>query len=190
VHGDGSRRVRQEKQADDADPEDPPGGSVAAPFIGDPAAQGANDAGRQDKYQGNERGLFKVEPVLRHVVLGQPEGKRHEAAKHEVIGKPVPPDPRFGQRLELLPDRGKAGILPTVLELGVVVGEKQENERHHQHRDGIDDRYRPPAQRHDDQWCDEDVQCCARVAGAEYTHRDALLFLAEPGGGVGDADGE
>ena len=85
---------------------------------------------------------------------------------------------------------GEALVAAPLFELRIRVGEEQENEGHHQHRDGIDHRHRAPTHRDHDQRRDEDVQRGARVAGAEDAHREALLLLAEPGRGVGDADRE
>ena len=76
---------------------------------------------------------------------------------------------------------------------GSSVGQEPEQDRHHQHGDGVDLGHHPPRCRgrgRDDQRRDELGERGTRVAGAEDAHRRALPLLAEPGRRVGDADRE
>ena len=190
VNGEGRRRVGQEEQTNDRDPKHPPGHRVAAPFIGEPASQGTDNAGRQYKEQGDECRRRQLQAVFRDVVFGQPQGKRHEPTKNEVVGKTVPPHPGLPERREHLAECRYFPLPLAPLELGIRVGKEPKDDSHHQHRHGVDRRHRAPAQGHDDQRRDEDVQCRAGVAGAENAQHRALPLFLEPGGGVGDADGK
>ena len=62
VNGDGCRRVSQKEQANDADPENPPGNGITTPFIGEPSTQGPDDTGRQHEKQGDQRRLLEAQP--------------------------------------------------------------------------------------------------------------------------------
>ena len=81
-----------------------------------------------------------------------------------------------------------------VLAVQRVLGRQEpEQDRHHQHGDGVDLGHHPPRRRGggcDDQRGDELGERGARIAGTEDAHRRALPLLAEPGRRVGDADRE
>ena len=183
-------RIGQKEQTYNADPKDPPGYPVTAPLIREPPAQGADNTGRQYKDQGYESRLLQVQTVLRHVIFGQPQRKRYKSSKDKIVGETIPPHPGFRECLELFTQSRKTLVPPAVLVLGIVIGKKPKNDGHDHHGNGVDHGYRTPAQGHDDQWRDENIQRCTGVAGTEYTHRKTLLFFSKPGRGVSNTDGE
>ena len=186
-------RVAQQEHAGEADPHHPPGDRVPAPLVGRPAAQRADRPGRQVEQNGQERRGGERQPVLADVVLGQPQRQRHEGAEHEVVGEAEAPDAHVEQRLQLLAQRDAragSGVLAVQRVLG---GQEPEQDRHHQHGDGVDLRHRAPRAGGgggDDQRGDELGERRPRIAGAEDAHRRALPLLAEPGRGIGDAHRE
>ena len=192
VDGQRGGRITEQEQANQADPQHPPGYGVAAPFVRCPAAQGANRPGRQVEEDGQECGGGQRQAVFADIVLGQPQRQRHERAEHEGVGQAKAPHSRIDQGQQLLA-QGRAGavLIGPFLVQRVGIGEEPEQHGHRHHGDGVNlGHHLPGAGGSDDQRGDELGQRRPGVAGAENAHRRALPFLAEPGRGVGDADRE
>jgi hypothetical protein len=167
----------------------PPHLSEAQP----PRARIAPD-GRSKKMVRNAA-VAKRQAVFADVVLGQPQRQRHEPAEYEVVGQTEPPHPGVEQAASSCsPSMGRGRLLSGRVPFscsGSAIGEEPEQHRHHHHRHGVDlGHHLPRAKGGNDQRSDELGQRGAGVARAENAHRRALPLLAEPGRGVGDADGE
>ena len=184
------RRVGKEEQANHADPEHPPRNGIAAPFVGGPPAQGADETGGQGKAHGDQCRGLKIESVFRDVVFRKPEGEGDKPPEHEVVGKTESPDTGLHERRHLIAERREAPFAAALLELGIGVGEKPESDGHHHHGHRVDLRDGAPTQSHDDQRSGQVGDRRSGVAGAEDAHRRALLLLGKPGGRVGDTDRE
>ncbi len=174
-------RVAEEEQTDQRNPEHPPSGLAAAVTVGNPAAQGANDAGGQGEQHGNERGGFQIKAVFADVVFRQPQRQRHKAAEYEVVSDPEPPHPQIHQWGELLAERQLDPGFFAFFGLGIGISEEPEHDGHYQHGDGIDLRHHPPAIGDHQQRRDEVRDGGTGVTGAEDAHGRPLPFLAEPG---------
>ncbi len=186
----GGRWITEQEQANQADPQHPPGHGVAAPFVRGPAAEGANRSGRQIEEDGQKRGGRQGQAVFADVVFRQPQRQRHEPAEHEGVGQTEPPDPGVEQGRQLLAETGSDPVFGHALFVQWIgIGEEPEQHRHDHHRHGVDLRHHlPRAKGANDQRGDELGQRGTGVARAENPHRRALPLLAEPGRGVGDAD--
>ncbi|MCY1187307.1 hypothetical protein D9M73_282700 [compost metagenome] len=81
MDGHGGRRIGEEEQADQADPEHAPVHRAGAVAVAEPAAEGANQPRWQGEQHGDEGRGLQVQAVFGDVVLRQPQGQGDEAAE-------------------------------------------------------------------------------------------------------------
>ncbi|CAM3247979.1 hypothetical protein PSAE105876_29605 [Pseudomonas aeruginosa] len=191
VDGHGGLRVGEEEQAHQADPEHAPVHRARAVVVAEPAAEGADQAGRQGEQHGDEGRGLQVQAVFGDVVLRQPQGQGDEAAEDEEVVQAEAPDAQLGERRQLLGQgRPLAGLDGTLEVRRIGPGEQPEQHGGDQHGHRVDLRHHAPAEGDHDHRRHQVGDRRAGVAGAEDAHRGALALLLEPGRGVGDADRE
>ncbi|OIQ74605.1 hypothetical protein GALL_437400 [mine drainage metagenome] len=185
------RRIGQHEQQDGGEAEAPVHHRPRAEPVGQVAAIGAEQRGRQPERRRRHARRADANAIHLDKVVRKPEVQRNETAEDEEVVQREAPYLKVLQRRELLGQcrractRGAAGD-----QCGIILGEEVEHHAHHQKADRPDMRNPVPAKGDHHERRDEGGDGGADVARAKDAKRGALLARAIPARHIGHPDDE
>ena len=178
------RRVRKDESAQDACDERPIHNGAGTVFVGEPPAEGAEDAARQRVARGEQSGGRDVKIVNPDIVARQPERERNKRSEHKEVVEGEPPDLEILEGLKLL-DEGCVLYAPLLsfLQREIVLRCEVEDYRRDRHDNCVDLGNSLPliAHRGKQDWRSEIRNGGADIANAEDSQSGPLPLLGIPG---------